>query len=198
MVKPTAKIFASMLLVVLALAIVENLDLSTSIWTNDLGTPIAGIEQGSPWKGIGLKGAVRFWNGTLGTHEGGLQKWPMYWFVCIDVKIWVNDNETFYGGCLVIPNWEEAYGWTEIAVRDAKAHSMKIIVIESFEQLAIICYSVDRTLLIHSYLDPKKTWIQGGDTARQKQLALDYFNQRWQTNYTIDEILANSAAGPWT
>ena len=116
MVKPTAKIFASMLLVVLALAIVENLDLSTSIWTNDLGTPIAGIEQGSPWKGIGLKGAVRFWNGTLGTHEGGLQKWPMYWIIPFAVRRWVDDNATFIGGCLVIENWKEAYGLSLIHI----------------------------------------------------------------------------------
>jgi len=191
-----------MLLSLIALATVELFSPTMAV-TDVNGTEAdfnmeLSIPYGKPFGCIGLNGTLRFWNGTVGTHQGGLQKWPMYWFVCIDVKIWVNDNETFYGGCLVIPNWEEAYGWTEIAVRDAKAHSMKIIVIESFEQLAIICYSVDRTLLIHSYLDPKKTWIQGGDTARQKQLALDYFNQRWQTNYTIDEILANSAAGPWT
>jgi len=192
MVKPTAKIFASMLLVVLALAIVENLDLSTSIWTNDLGTPIAGIEQGSPWKGIGLKGAVRFWNGTLGTHEGGLQKWPMYWIIPFAVRRWVDDNATFIGGCLVIENWKEAYGWRVIAVTDAKARGMPIIVVESFEELADISYSVDRYLLIKLYLDPKKTWL----TYHQKQEALDYFNEIWGTNHTIETILANSAS-PW-
>jgi len=175
-VKPRTKILASFLLAFLALALAQTVQSSISISTNELGTGIAGFESGSPWSGIGVKGA--------------LQKWAMYWFISFPVKRWVDDNATFIGGCLVIPNWKEAYGWRVIAVRDAQAHGMKIIIIESFEELADISYSVDRHLLIKLYLDPKKTWL----IPQQKQEALDYFNQIWQTNHTIETILANSAS----
>jgi len=191
-VKPRTKILASFLLAFLALALAQTVQSSIEVSTNELGTGIAGFYSGSPWSGIGVKGALRMWNGTVGTHEGGLQKWAMYWFISFAVKRWVDDNETFIGGCLVIPNWQEAYGWRVIAVRDAQAHGMKIIIIESFEELADISYSVDRYLLIKLYLDPKKTWL----IPQQRQEALDYFNEIWETNHTIDLILANSAS-PW-
>jgi len=196
-------ILASMLLVILAIAVTENFETKTIAFTTESGTEIgqeqfqvyADISMGKPFGCIGLNGTLRFWNGTVGTHEGGLQKWPMYWFIFIDTQIWVNDNETFSGGCLVSSNWQEQYGWRTIGVSDAKAHGMKIIVIDSFEELAIICWSVDRTLLIKLYLS--KTWLAGPSTEIVKQEALDYFNMRWQTNLTIDEVLANQGS-PWT